>query len=78
MQGVRFLCMCLLGVLARVRGEFPARSAGDAGMVPLSSRETAKGGEQRTQLASLKQVSPILQRSYLRAKRNQIPGSMHS
>ena len=29
MQGVRFLCMCLLGVLARVRGEFPARSAGD-------------------------------------------------
>ena len=33
MQGVRFLCMCLLGVLARVRGEFPARSAGDAGMV---------------------------------------------
>ena len=27
MQGVRFLCMCLLGVLARVRGEFPARSA---------------------------------------------------
>lgn len=35
MQGVRFLCMCLLGVLARVRGELPARSAGDAGMVPL-------------------------------------------
>ena len=38
MQGVRFLCMCLLGVLARVRGELPARSAGDAGMVPLSLR----------------------------------------
>ena len=46
MLGVRFLCMFLLGVLARVRGEFPARSAGDAGMVPLSSRETAKGGTQ--------------------------------
>lgn len=27
MQGVRFLCMCLLGVLARVRGEIPDRSA---------------------------------------------------
>ena len=47
----------------------------DAGMVPLSLHATAKGGEQGTQLASLKQVSPILQRSYLRAKRNQIPGS---
>ena len=45
MQGVRFLCMCLLGVLARVRGEPPARSAGDAGMVPLTSRAAAKGGE---------------------------------
>ena len=33
-------------MLARVRGEFPDRSAGDAGMVPLSSRETAKGGTQ--------------------------------
>ena len=75
MQGVRFLCMCLLGVLARVRGELPGRCARDAGMVPLSLHATAKGGEQGTQLASLKQVSPILQRSYLRAKRNQIPGS---
>ena len=27
MQGVRFLCMCLLGVLVRVRGELPDRSA---------------------------------------------------
>nr|WP_279219116.1 hypothetical protein [Clostridium sp. AM16-23] len=26
-------------------GECPDRSAGDAGMVPLTSRETAKGGE---------------------------------
>ena len=32
-------------VLARVRGEPPARSAGDAGMVPLTSRAAAKGGE---------------------------------
>ena len=59
MQGVRFLCMCLLGVLARVRGEFPARSAGDAGMVPLSSRETAKGRKSTTQLAALSQLSSI-------------------
>ena len=28
-------------MLARVRGEFPARSAGDAGMVPLSSPDHA-------------------------------------
>ncbi len=27
MQGVRFLCMCLRGVLVRVRGELPDRSA---------------------------------------------------
>ena len=59
MQGVRFLCMCLLGVLARVRGEFPARSAGDAGMFPLTSRETAKGRKSTTQLAALRQVSSI-------------------
>ena len=59
MQGVRFLCMCLFGVLARVRGEFPARSAGDAGMVPLTSRETVKGRKSMTQLAALRQVSSI-------------------
>ena len=58
-------------VLARVRGELPDRSAGDAGMVPLTSRETAKGGEQRTQLASLK-------RSHPRAKRKPDPRIMHS
>ena len=56
-----------------VRGELPDRSAGDAGMVPLTSRETAKGGEQRTQLASLKQVSAVLQRSHPRAKRKPDP-----
>ena len=65
-------------MLARVRGEFPARSAGDAGMVPLTSRETAKGGEQRTQLASLKQVSAVLQRSHPRAKRKPDPRIMHT
>ena len=65
-------------VLARVRGELPDRSAGDAGMVPLTSRETAKGGEQRTQLASLKQVSAVLQRSHPRAKRKPAPRIMHS
>ena len=78
MQGVRFLCMCLLGVLARVRGEFPARSAGDAGMVPLSSRATAKGGKKMTQLASLKQVSSFFQRIHPRAKRKPDPRIMHS
>ena len=31
MQGVRFLCMCLFGVLARVRGEFPPGSARGCG-----------------------------------------------
>ena len=75
MQGVRFLCMCLLGVLARVRGEFPARSAGDAGMVPLSTRAAAKGRKSTTQLAALRQVFPAFQRSHPRAKRNQLPGS---
>ena len=73
MQGVRFLCMCLLGVLARVRGEFPARSAGDAGMVPLTSRETAKGRKSTTQLAALRQVSSCFQRSHPRAKRKPDP-----
>lgn len=29
----------------KVRGEFPGWCAGDAGMVPLSARETAKGEE---------------------------------
>ena len=68
---------CLF-LLAGVRGELPFRSAGDAGMVPLSLRMAAKGGEQGTQLAALRQVSPVLQRIRPRAKWNQIPGSMHS
>ena len=51
---------------------------GGSGKVPLSSRETAKDGEQGTQLAALRQVSPALQRILPRAKRNQIPVFMHS
>ena len=65
-------------MLAGVRGELPFRSAGDAGMVPLSLRMAAKGGEQGTQLAALRQVFPVLQRILPRAKRNQIPVFMHS
>ena len=60
-------------MLARVRGEFPARSAGDAGMVPLSLREIAKGGKKMIQLAALKQVSSFFQRSHPRAKRKPDP-----
>ena len=60
-------------VLARVRGELPGWCAWDAGMVPLSSRATAKGGKEMTQLASLKQVSSFFQRIHPRAKRKPDP-----
>ena len=40
-------------------GECPDRSAGDAGMVPLSLRMAAKGGGQGTQLAALRQVPSV-------------------
>ena len=66
------------GALAGVRGERPAGCARDAGRVPLSSRATAKGGQPMTQLAALRQVSSVVQRSHPRAKRNQLPGSRHS
>ena len=56
-------------------GEIPGRSTGDPGRVPLSFRATAKGGERGTQLASLRQVFLVLQRSHPRAWRNQLPGS---
>ena len=59
----------------KVRGELSGWCAGDAGMVPLSARETAKGEEQATQLAALRQVLSLVQRSHPRAKRNQLPGS---
>ena len=55
------------------RDELPFRSAGDAGMVPLSSRETAKDGKTMTQLAALKQVSSFFQRIHPRAKRKPDP-----
>ena len=61
-----------------VGGERPAGCARDAGRVPLSSRATAKGGQPMTQLAALRQVSSVVQRSHPRAKRNQLPGSRHS
>ena len=48
------------------------------GMVPLSSRATAKGGKEMTQLASLKQVSSFFQRIHPRAKRKPDPRIMHS
>ncbi len=43
------------------------------GEVSLSLHANAKGGEKVTQLASLRQVSPFLQRIHLRAKRKPIP-----
>ena len=65
-------------VLARVRGELPGWCAWDAGMVPLSVRETAKGEEQAAQLAALRQVLPVLQRSHPRTKRKPDPRIMHT
>ena len=62
----------------KVRGEFPGRCAGDAGMVPLSARETAKAEEQAAQLAALRQVLPVLQRSHPRTKRKPDPRIMHT
>ena len=62
----------------KVRGELPGWCAWDAGMVPLSARETAKGEEQAAQLAALRQVLPVLQRSHPRAKRKPDPRIMHS
>ena len=62
----------------KVRGELPGWCAWDAGMVPLSARETAKGEEQATQLAALRQVLPVLQRSHPRAKRKPDPRIMHT
>ena len=52
---------------------FRLGAPGDAGMVPLSLRETAKGGKKMIQLAALKQVSSFFQRSHPRAKRKPDP-----
>ena len=67
--------------LAEVRaGQLPAPGAVDFQAVPLCLQKNAKGGENGTQLASLRQVSHFLQRILPRAKRkpcpeNQSPGS---
>ena len=50
------------------RGRF-----GDPGRVPLGLRKNAKGGVHGTQLASLRQVSHVLQRILPRAKRKPAP-----
>ena len=52
---------------------FRLGAPGDAGMVPLSLRETAKGGKKMIQLAALKQVSSFFQRIHPRAKRKPDP-----
>ena len=70
---------CLLRCLGeRYAVSFRAGVHRDAGMVPLSARETAKGEEQATQLAALRQVLPVLQRSHPRAKRKPDPRIMHT
>ncbi|RHO95580.1 hypothetical protein DW020_08280 [Clostridium sp. AF37-5AT] len=50
----------------------------DSGRFPLTPQKNAKGGEQRTQLAALRQVSTALQRILLRAKRKPAPGIRRS
>ena len=50
----------------------------DSGRVPLTPQKNAKGGELRTQLAALRQVSAALQRILLRAKRKPAPGIRRS
>ena len=56
--------------LAEVRaGQLPAPGAVDFQAVPLCLQKTAKGGANGPQLASLRQVSPLLQRSHPQAKR---------
>jgi len=56
--------------LAEVRaGQLPAPGAVDFQAVPLCLQKNAKGGENGTQLASLRQAPHFLQRIFLRAKR---------
>ena len=54
-------------------GQLPAPGAVDFQAVPLCLQKNAKGGEKVTQLAALRQVSPFLQRIFLRAKRKPEP-----
>ena len=71
-----FFCVKLVGEGYAV--SFRLGAPGDAGMVPLSLREIAKGGKTMIQLAALKQVSSFFQRSHPRAKRKPDPRIMHS
>ena len=48
------------------------------GEVSLSLHANAKGGEKVTQLAALRQVSHLIQRSHPRAKKKPDPRIMHS
>ena len=58
------------GNLAEVRaGQLPAPGAVDFQAVPLCLQKNAKGGENGTQFASLRQAPHFLQRIFLRAKR---------
>ena len=71
-----FFCVKLVGEGYAV--SFRLGAPGDAGMVPLSLREIAKGGKKMIQLAALKQVSSFFQRSHPELRGSQIPGSRHS
>ena len=62
--------------LAEVRaGQLPAPGAVDFQAVPLCLQKNAKGGENGTQLASLRQAPHFLQRIFLRAKRKPAPST---
>ena len=62
--------------LAEVRaGQLPAPGAVDFQAVPLCLQKNAKGGENGTQLASLRQATHFLQRIFLRAKRKPAPST---
>ena len=64
------------GNLAEVRaGQLPAPGAVDFQAVPLCLQKNAKGGENGTQLASLRQAPHFLQRIFLRAKRKPAPST---
>ena len=71
-----FFCVKLVGEGYAV--SFRLGAPGDAGMVPLSLREIAKGGKKMIQLAALKQVSSFFQRSHPELRGSQIPGSRRS
>ena len=59
----------------RPRSSLRPRAEMIFGEVSLSLHANAKGGEKGTQLASLRQVSPFLQRIFLRAKRKPAPST---